>query len=50
MAENKSFIEVNDVYMMISKRDGKHLKHHWKSNEEVLLIINKLIEVYWRGR
>ena len=48
--EDETFVDVNDLYIMISKADGSNMRHYWKNDKDVLFILNKLIDIYQRKR
>ena len=46
--DDDTIVEVNDLYIMISKRDGTNMRHYWKNNKDVLFVLNRLIDIYQR--
>tara|TARA_R100001224_G_scaffold113255_1_gene97992 strand:+ start:3724 stop:3909 length:186 start_codon:yes stop_codon:yes gene_type:complete len=48
--DDDTIVEVNDLYIMISKRDGTNMRHYWKNNKDVLFVLNRLIDIYQRKR
>lgn len=48
--EDDTIVEVNDLYIMISKSDGTNMRHYWKSDKDVLFVLNRLIDIYQRKR
>lgn len=48
--DDDTIVEVNDLYIMISKRDGSNMRHYWKNDKDVLFILNRLIDIYQRKR
>ena len=48
--DDDTVVEVNDLYIMISKRDGSNMRHYWKNDKDVLFVLNRLIDIYQRKR
>ena len=48
--EDDTIVEVNDLYIMISKSDGTNMRHYWKNDKDVLFVLNRLIDIYQRKR
>jgi len=48
--DDDTIVEVNDLYIMISKRDGSNMRHYWKNDKDVLFVLNRLIDIYQRKR
>lgn len=48
--EDDTIVDVNDLYIMISKKDGSNMRHYWKNDKDVLFVLNRLIDVYQRKR
>tara|TARA_R100000908_G_scaffold62119_1_gene41061 strand:+ start:143 stop:328 length:186 start_codon:yes stop_codon:yes gene_type:complete len=48
--DDETIVEVNDLYIMISKSDGTNMRHYWKNDKDVLFVLNRLIDIYQRKR
>ena len=48
--DDETIVEVNDLYIMISKNDGTNMRHYWKNDKDVLFVLNRLIDIYQRKR
>ena len=48
--DDDTIVEVNDLYIMISKSDGTNMRHYWKNDKDVLFVLNRLIDIYQRKR
>ena len=48
--DDDTIVEVNDLYIMISKRDGTNMRHYWKNDKDILFVLNRLIDIYQRKR
>ena len=48
--DDDTIVEVNDLYIMISKSDGTNMRHYWKNDKDILFVLNRLIDIYQRKR